>query len=63
MGPTVVDPYVEKPCKRGYHKNMDICMANCGETSGNCIVVDGGSAVACQCKPGGYGKYDYRDYL
>ena len=44
-----------KPCKRGYHKNIDTCMANCGGVSGNCINyqhVDGGHAVACQCKPG-----------
>ena len=48
-------PARETPCKRGYHKNMDICMANCGTRSGNCISfqhVDGGKAVACQCKPG-----------
>lgn len=45
----------DTPCKRGYHANMDICMANCGGKSGNCISfqhADGGHAVACQCKPG-----------
>ena len=45
-------PLPATPCKRGYHKTMDMCMANCGKRSGNCISVDGGNAVACQCKPG-----------